>query len=163
MTGVETTSGPIHFLLLGTSKEHILRTIEYFDAQQVVFFTSQNLMNENQPFIDEIGQKGVSVLETVFLDPFEEAALEHMIQRMKEAYDFHSRGETNQIIAGLTGGTNLMVVAMGMVCLAFGLQAHYVVNNETNDVIDISFFQNLPRNTSISEIQLNIPGGKPDE
>ena len=163
MTGVETISGPIHFLLLGNSKEHILRAIKYFKAQQVVFFTSQNLMSENRPFIDEIRKKGISVLETVYLDPFEEKALEHMSQRMGEAYDLHSAGGTHQIIAGLTGGTNLMVLAMGMVCLAAGLQAHYVVNNETNDVIEISFFRNLSPDTPVSQILTNIPGGPLNE
>lgn len=156
MTGVKKVTEPIHFLLLGTSKEHIFRTIEYFDAKNVVFFTSQNLMNENKPFIDEIEQNGISVLETVYLNPFEEKALEHMTQRITEAHDLHSDRGTNQIFAGLTGGTNLMVVAMSMVCLATGLQAHYVVNNETNDLIVISYFRNLPRDTTISQIQATI-------
>ncbi|MDG6251405.1 hypothetical protein [Methanocalculus sp.] len=159
MTGADTASEPVHFLLLGNAKEHIFRAIEYFGIQKVVLFTSQHLMSENQPFIEQLEREGISVLETVFLDPFEHVALERMTQRMLEAYDLHSNGGAHRVIAGLTGGTNLMVLAMGMMCLAAGLKSHYVVHNETNDLIEIDFFSNLAQNMDLSEIQRSILPG----
>ncbi|WFN37441.1 hypothetical protein L1994_03360 [Methanomicrobium antiquum] len=136
----------IHFLLLGNSKEHINRVIEYYEIRNIVFFTSINLINENLEFIKDIKKKEINVLETVLLDPFEEKALENMTKKMLDAYSLYSNDGINHIIAGLTGGTNLMVLSMGMLCFSAGLKAHYVVNNENNDVITIDIFQNMVKN-----------------
>ena len=131
----------IHFILLGHSKTHIQRVVEYFKITKMVVFSSIELEDENQPFLEDLSSKGIQILEVVNLDPFEVKALENMIAVITEKYEVYSKRGKNPIITSLTGGTNLMVVAMALVASENRLKAHYVLNNESNDVIEIDYFQ----------------------
>ncbi|MBP2132354.1 hypothetical protein J2128_000275 [Methanomicrobium sp. W14] len=163
MTGNGKNNEIIHFLILGNSKVHILRAIDYFDIKKAVIFTSENMMIENQPFIDEIEQNGVNVIKVVLLSPFEEKALENMSQKILKTYELYSNRGSSEVIAGLTGGTNLMALAMGMLCLSAGLKAHYVLNNEVNDLIEIDYFKKLWKNRDLSNLKDCILEGVADE
>ena len=130
----------IHFILLGHSKTHIQRVVEYFKLKKMVVFSSTELEDENRPFLEDLSSKGIQILEVVHLDPFKVKALENMIAIITEKYEEYSKHGMDPIITSLTGGTNLMVVAMALVASEKRLKAHYVLNNESNDVIEIDYF-----------------------
>jgi len=134
---------PIHFILLGHSKNHILAAIAHFKINKMVIFTSKELLEENLPFIQEIIPKSVQVLEVVELDPFEPQALENILLIISEKYRKYSGKGKIPIIISLTGGTNLMVVAMALVASEKRLKTHYVLNNESSDVIEIDYFERM--------------------
>jgi len=142
---------PIHFILLGHSKNHILMAIAHFKINKIVIFTSKELLEENLPFIQEIIPKSVQVLEVVELDPFEPQALENILLIISEKYKKYSAKGKIPIITSLTGGTNLMVVAMALVASEKRLKAYYILNNERNDVIEIDYFEHMKGKGSLEK------------
>ncbi|WP_042697297.1 hypothetical protein [Methanocorpusculum bavaricum] len=129
----------IHFLLLGMSWEHILLEIAFLKFQNVVFFTSENLLENSQPLFNKVKVSGVNILEIVCLKPFEPNSLGLMTEKISEVYWKYAN---NTIVAGLTGGTNLMVAAMTLNALKYGLVCHYAVKN-TQEIYYISYIKDL--------------------
>ena len=149
---------PLHFLLLGHAKEHVRAVIEHYSIRNAVIFTSMELEGENLPFIRGLHDEGVVIAEVINLEPFGQDALERMTARILDAYS--GSGKTKFIVA-LTGGTNLMVVAMALVALMKGLPAHYVLNNGRNEVVEIDLFERLAPcvNSAEMETQIRMAGG----
>ena len=161
MTGEQPTNS-IHFILLGHSKEHVSAIIKEFNVTRLVFFTSVELEEENQQFVEKIHARGIQILDIVYLDPFAKESLEIMTTRILDTYKKYCHGDTH-IFAGLTGGTNLMVVSMAMAALIKGMPAHYVLNNESNNVLEISFFKSLENVETIRGIERCLVDGGRDE
>jgi malate/lactate dehydrogenase len=159
MTG-ECPPKPIHFILLGHSKEHVPAVIKKFDVKEIVIFTSWNLEQENQTFYKEIQNQGVEILDIVYLDPFTGNAIEAMTRRILETYGIYCRDPNQKIYIALTGGTNLMAISMSLVALIKGLPAHYVLNNDTSDVLEISLFENLRKQDSLPGIERHVMVGE---
>jgi len=140
---IDTGAPPLHFLLLGHAKEHVRAVIEHYSIRNAVILTSMELEGENLPFIRSLQDEGVVIAEVINLEPFGQDALERMTARILDAYHTHSGSGRTEFVVALTGGTNLMVVAMALVALMKGLPAHYVLNNGRNEVVEIGLFERL--------------------
>lgn len=155
----DTDKHPIHFLLLGHAKEHIGTVIEYYNIQDAVIFTSKELEEENLPFIRSLHDRGITISEVIDLEPFGEDALEQMTKKILETYSVYSQSGRSEFVVGLTGGTNLMVVAMALVALMKELPAHYVLNNGKNEVVEIDLFERLASCSNREEMETWICAG----
>jgi hypothetical protein len=152
-------SESIHFMLIGHSKTHVQRVVEYFKIKKMVVFISIELQKENQSFLEDLSSKGVEFLEVVPLDPFDTKALENMINVITEKYELYSNHGKLTVVTSLTGGTNLMVVAMALVASEKRLKAHYVLNNECNDVIEIDYFKKIKKKSIEQKATLVVENG----
>jgi hypothetical protein len=156
--GYTTGDGSVaHFILLGHSREHIDRTVEKYGVKRMVVFTSPDLYQENQPYIAGLRERGVEVLDVVQLDTFKDDSLETMTSKILECHDKY---EGFTIVSGLTGGTNLMAIAMATAALLKGARCHYVLNNGQNDVLDIPFFQELNGLKDLGTIEKQLKVGR---
>ena len=153
---IDPRAPPLHFLLLGHAKEHIRVVIERYRIRNVVIFTSAELEEENLPFIQSLRDKEVVISEVINLEPFGQDALERMTARILDAYHIHSRSGRTEFVVALTGGTNLMVVAMALVALMKGLPAHYVLNNGRNEIVEIDLFERLAACVDAEEMEAQI-------
>jgi len=161
MTGNK-SSESVHFLLLGHSKEHILTAIEYFGLDAVVMFTSIDLFEEHEGFIQELESGGIRVLELVSLSPFTENALKSMTHEILAVYDrYAAKGCT--IIMGLTGGTNLMVASMALAALQKGCPVHYCVNDDSRTILNIDTLQRLSLSVNHQEFARILARGNSHE
>jgi hypothetical protein len=133
----------IHFVLVGHSKEHILFAVDYYSIKKMVIFTSDNLKEENIPFIEQLIEKNVEVLDEVSLDPFKKDSLQSMTRLILEKHSQYCVHENIDFISALTGGTNLMTISMALFALLKGTKCHYIVKSETNELIELDFFQHL--------------------
>jgi hypothetical protein len=123
----------------------------------MVVFTSPDLFDENQAYIAGLEENGVEVLDVIRLDSFKPDSLETMTRQI---LDCHEKYEGFTIICGLTGGTNLMVIAMATTALLKGARCHYVLNNSQNDVLDIPFFQELTPLNDLASIEKRLKGAR---
>lgn len=157
MTGVEPEyAQTIHFLLMGNSKEHIFHAIDHYSIQKMVLVTSDTLYDENIPFISDIQQRGIDVLDVIIVNPFSNDCLETMIQKILGRYETISSSSQIPVIFGLTGGTNLMVIAMSFVALLKNIQCHYVVKNQVDKIIEIDLFERLESAITCDQLKLEI-------
>jgi hypothetical protein len=153
---IDTGAPPLHFLLLGHAKEHVRAVIEHYSIRNAVILTSMELEGENLPFIRSLQDEGVVIAEVINLEPFGQDALERMTARILDAYHTHSGSGRPEFVVALTGGTNLMVVAMALVALMKGLPAHYVLNNGRNEVVEIDLFERLAPCVDAAEMETLI-------
>lgn len=153
---IDTGAPPLHFLLLGHAKEHVRAVIEHYSIRNAVIFTSMELEGENLPFIRSLQDEGVVIAEVINLEPFGQDALERMTARILDAHHTHSGSGRTEFVVALTGGTNLMVVAMALVALMKGLPAHYVLNNGRNEVVEIDLFERLAPCVDTAEMETLI-------
>lgn len=161
MTGNE-SSEKIHFLLLGHSREHILTTIEHFTPKAVVLFTTMDLFEEHTGFISELENGEIRVLEMVPLSPFTEDALESMTREILAVYEKYAAKGCN-IIMGLTGGTNLMVVSMALAALQKGCPVHYCVNDDSRTILNIDTLLRLSPSVNHQEFARILTRGNRHE
>lgn len=157
MTGVEPEyAQTIHFLLMGNSKEHILHAIDYYSIQKLVLVTSDTLYGENIPFISDIQQRSIDVLDVIIVNPFSNDCLEAMIQEILGRYETISNSSQIPVIFGLTGGTNLMAIAMSFVASLKNLRCHYIVKNQVNKIIEIDLFERLEGTVTCDQLKLEV-------
>lgn len=155
-----TSENTIHFILMGNALEHVLCAIKHYGIREMVVFTSEDLYDENMAFIRELGEQGIIVHEVVKLRPFEDDALRCMARMMLQAHlRYSSQGNIN-IIAALTGGTNLMVAAMTTYALLKGVRCHYIVKEPENRVIDITLLEELHALGTLQAIEDDLAGDK---
>lgn len=143
MIGAVPHEDAVHFLLLGHSREHILEAIDKFEIRSVVIFTSRNLLDESKAFTGMIEGRGTKVLELVALDPFDGKSIERMTREIIDRYDHHTTEQSKTIIAGLTGGTNLMAISMSLAALIRGMKCHYMAKSEDGVPMEIGLFEKL--------------------
>ena len=157
MTGIEQEyAQTIHFLLMGNSKEHILHAIDHYSIQKMVLVTSDTLYDENFPFIMDIQKRGIDVLDVMIVNPFSNDCMETMIQEILGRYEAISNSSQTPVIFGLTGGTNLMAIAMSFVALLKNLRCHYIVKNQVNKIIEIDLFERLEGAITCDQLKLDI-------
>jgi hypothetical protein len=157
MTGIEQEyAQTIHFLLMGNSKEHILHAIDHYSIQKMVLVTSDTLYDENVPFIMDIQKRGIDVLDVMIVNPFSNDCMETMIQEILGRYEAISNSSQTPVIFGLTGGTNLMAIAMSFVALLKNLRCHYIVKNQVNKIIEIDLFERLEGAITCDQLKLDI-------
>lgn len=157
MTGIEQNNQQtIHFILLGNSKEHILHAIYHYSIQKMVLITSDILYDENVPFIVNLQKKGILILDVIVVDPFSSNCLENMINELLCKYEAVSNSGQVPVIFGLTGGTNLMAIAMSFVALIKNLRCHYIVKNQIDNIIEIDLFEQLEDVITSDQLKLEI-------
>ena len=112
------TSHKVQFLLLGLSQGHIHPVIDSIQCNKIVFFTSSNLEENVIALISKI-QKNMDIpIEYVLIEPFADNTLfETIKQIIQKAEEEEIRSiDDLEIVCGLTGGTNLMVISMATRC-----------------------------------------------
>jgi hypothetical protein len=148
----------LHFILVGNSKEHISRGLDHFHPDSVVFFTSIDLADDTALFRNNLAASGTNILETIILSPFSHTALESMTAAILAAHDKYAAKEY-AISVSLTGGTNLMVLAMSLVALARGLPAYYCVNNDEQTILKIDLIQKMSKSIDEDVFEKTIAHG----
>lgn len=134
----------VHFLLLGKSPGHLDIVLNHYHIDKMILFSSKeieedviDLLNENEP-LNEFDP------EVIYLQPFDPGAVEEMTERILEVerrikIDYPD----SEIIAGLTGGTNLMAISMAIAAQQSGWRCHYVKkgeDGESDEIIMIDYF-----------------------
>ncbi len=155
MTG-EDIPGLVCFTTLGNATGHIRVAIEKLQPSELVIFTSSDLHDPARPVYKEIIDSGVSLRDIILLHPFEHGALEKMISRMLMAYQTYITKQSNSALVSLTGGTNLMAVAMGLFALIQGLDAYYVLNDSTHDIMPITLFESMNQLKTLSAMKTRL-------
>ncbi|MCK5343148.1 MAG: hypothetical protein KAR20_07080, partial [Candidatus Heimdallarchaeota archaeon] len=57
---------------------------------------------------------------------------------------------------GLTGGTNLMAIAMSFVASLKNLRCHYIVKNQVDNIIEIDLFERLEDAITCNILKLEL-------
>jgi len=159
MTGGDNVSSPIHFINLGTSKEHVSKAIDQLSIRRMVVFTSPQLRSEVECYCAALAEKGVKVLEIIDADPFQSDSLDNMMRLMLRTCDKYDPDGSTEIVAGLTGGTNLMAIALGIVSMLKRMHCHYVVSPPDDHVIEIDIFERLAGCNTLEELEQGLKGG----
>jgi|TARA_B100001964_G_C13791677_1_gene404757 hypothetical protein len=122
----------VHFITLGKTHENIWPLVERYIPSHVIFFSSTNLKKETETLVGKLKAFGISA-DIVFLRPFRNDSLRTMnklidntYSRIKSKYDKMGA----DYYMGVTGGTNLMVLAAGLVAVKRGINILYAINPE---------------------------------
>ena len=158
MSGFNEQSSALHFIIMGNSKEHIQKAIDHFKITDMVIFSSDELLDTNRPFIGDLRDKGIMIREIVSLKPFDTDSIRVMTVEMLRANSRYSPRCNIDIIVALTGGTNLMVVAMALVALLQGLKCHYVVKDCDQKIMEITMLEELNRLKTLDNINTYLLG-----
>lgn len=158
MIGVHEKASQIFFLNIGNSKEHIEKAINELQIRDVVIFSSIQLKDEVDEFLGHLKNKGMNVLETHYIDPFAENSLRNIISIMLSVTERHAAGA--EFVAGLTGGTNIMAVAFGIVAMIKGLRCNYILKREEDFLLRIDTFKEIDRSVPLEEIGRFFAEGK---
>ena len=159
MTGGDKIPSPIHFINLGMSKEHVTKAIDQLSIRRIVVFTSPQLRSEAESYCTELAEKDVEVLEIIDVDPFQPDSLGNMMQSMLRTYDKYNPDGRTEIVSGLTGGTNLMAISLGIVSMLKRMHCHYVVSPPDDRVIEIDIFERLAGCNTLEEMEQGLKGG----
>jgi hypothetical protein len=140
----------IQFLLLGSSQGHVLPVIDNYNTSKIVLFSSEDLKTETEDFSRQIEKEKGIQCEIILLDPFGSSSLFEMVKEiLHKAEEYEKKKEELKpiIVAGVTGGTNLMAIAMALASLVKGWACHYVLKQikaDVNDfVLEIDIFKEL--------------------
>ena len=121
----------VHLMTMGITQDHVWPIIDRYKPRHIVLLSSRELAAETEELAVKIRENGIDTTEVVHLEPFAENALNGMIEtiqmhlkRLKE--QFRERNTT--FYMGITGGTNLMVLAAGLVAINNGITLLYVLN-----------------------------------
>lgn len=123
----------IHFITLGISQNHVFPILERYHPEQIVLISSRELEQQTSQLSTTISKKFEIPVDIEFLSPFQKNALQSMIQQLnqvvKDKCIQYNRKDVD-FYTGITGGTNLMVLAAGIVALKYRMKIHYVLNPE---------------------------------
>ena len=122
----------VHFITLGKTHENIWPLIERYLPSHVIFFSSTNLKKETETLVGKLKAFGISA-DIVFLRPFRNDSLQTMNKVIDNTYS-RIRNKYDEMgvdyYMGVTGGTNLMVLAAGLVAVKRGIKILYAINPE---------------------------------
>lgn len=156
-----TGSDKVHFITIGRSKEHVQKCIDQLGISAMVVFTSSAMREEVNKFCAKCEGEGVKVLDIVEVDPFSPTAVDDIVRAALTAYAAHSGAGKVEIISGLTGGTNLMAVGMGLFSLIKGLPCHYVLDRAEDNILPIDVFVRMGELSSKTEMEsFFLEGGR---
>ena len=143
MIGKNDKAENIQFLIIGTSPGHIHSVIDAYPNNQYVFFTSSSMEQEAMDFLDDLIEKYQIHGDLSILHPFEQDSLFEMTKMIiNKGKEYPENG----IVTGVTGGTNLMAIAMAVASLTQGWKCHYVSKGSgtgKDTIMEIEMFQEL--------------------
>lgn len=151
----------LNIFLMGESTGHISYAITELGVRDIVIVSSDSTFEQNKGFLDQLEQNGVKIHEKITVDPFAADSIMLISTRILEAYQkYHLEGF--EIRCGLTGGTNLMAIAMGLAALVTGAKCHYVgFKNNENHLVNISSFADIQKRIDFEDLKLLLRGGFP--
>ena len=149
----------LNIFLMGESTGHILYAVSELGIRDIVLVSSESTYNQNQVFLDLLGHMGVTIHERIEINPFAPDSIEVIYTRILETYEkFEQDGF--EITCALTGGTNLMAIAMGLAALVTGTKCHYVVyNNGENHLVNIESFAKIQNHSDLKNRKAFFQGG----
>jgi len=151
MTGKCEDISQIFFLNVGNSKEHAEKAIGELHIDKAVIISSIQLKDDVMDFIGSLTDRGVNVLETHYVDPFAPESMRDIISLILSIIERYS-GHGVEFVAGLTGGTNIMAVALGVVAMIKGFRCNYVLNKDDDFLLKIDIFKELDRSVPLEQI-----------
>jgi len=137
---------------MGLSQEHIWPIVEKYNPHQIVLLSSRELKEDMEKLAERLRQHHHMTTEILYLDPFREDSLHSMAQQINKKYREISQLYQNEqpvFYMGITGGTNLMVLAAGLVASVQKIPMHYVLNPQhqheddspSNKIFEIAPYQ----------------------
>lgn len=148
---------------MGESTGHISYAIDELNVSNILLISSEYSYQQNGPFLDQLEQNGIIIHEKIKVDPFAADSIEQISKRIIEAYNKYQR-EGFEIICGLTGGTNLMAIGMGLATLATGSKCHYVAyKNNVNCLVNIGIFADIKERTNFYDLNNLLQEGFSNE
>jgi len=159
MTG--NTKKPLNIFLMGESTGHISYVINELGINDIILVSSIPTFERNREFLLQLEQNGVRIHEKVTVDPF---ASESIVEISKTILEMHKKYEQNgfDITCALTGGTNLMAIAMGLAALITGSPCHYVAfNNGENRLVHVTCFTDIQKQMRFGDLETTLRGGIP--
>jgi len=159
MTG--NTKTPLNIFLMGESTGHISFVINELGIHDIILVSSAPTFERNREFLLELEQNGVRIHEKVTIDPFARDSIVEISKTILELYEKYERNGFG-ITCALTGGTNLMAIAMGLAALVTGSACHYVVfNNGENNLVNITCFTDIQKQMRFGDLETILRGGAP--
>lgn len=147
-------TGAVHFVICGSSTEHIRRIIRDYDPVHLELFTTIEMLEIAKNFLDS--ESGGIPWHINVVHAFDSNAIEDMISVVSQRYDsIILQYPWKRVYFGITGGTNTMAVAMAFAAFEKQVDIHYFLkslkDNEDSDplVMDPRKFN---RNTRKQEI-----------
>jgi hypothetical protein len=144
----------VHFITLGKTHENIWPVVKRYVPSHVIFFSSSNLKKETETLVGKLKAIHGINAEIVFLRPFNNDSLQTMSEEIDNTYcriinKYDGKGVDYYM--GVTGGTNLMVLAAGLVAVKRGIRILYTMNpeyvesggNATDPIIEVDPTQRL--------------------
>jgi len=149
----------LNIFLMGESTGHISYAITELGIWDIVIVSSESTYEQNKGFLDQLEQTSIKIHEKITVDPFAADSIMHISTRIVEAYQkYHLEGF--EIRCGLTGGTNLMAIAMGVAALVTGAKCHYVgFKNNENHLVNISSFTDIKKRIDFNDLNLLLRRG----
>lgn len=121
----------VHFITIGISQEHIFPVLEKYHPDHIILISSRELEEQTERLAQELRNEHSIEVDVEFLSPFIPNALTSMIFQLNDIYHqvlSRYQEETITLYAGVTGGTNLMVLAAGFFAIRHNILIHYVLN-----------------------------------
>jgi len=125
----------IHFLIVGTSHDHIFKIIHKFQPIKLYLISSFEMQESINALNDQI--KALNIMtQIIWINPFKEDSLHQIIKeiiwRAKKEIIEHPNVK---IYIGFTGGTNLMAIAAGYSAMILKAESHYVLKDKDEILI----------------------------
>ena len=123
----------MHIMTLGMSQDHVFPIIARYRPIHITFLSSETLHDQTMDLARLLERDHGIRVDIVNLDPFRVNALAEMISTISETFQGLNtmyQHANMDLYMGITGGTNLMVIAAAMVALRYRLKMHYVLNPE---------------------------------
>lgn len=158
MTGESDSDSIVHFILVGHSKEHVLKAIDEFHITKMVMITTNDVIDQSRQFLASLSGLGVELCDIIEVDPFQENSLQDITSKLLDACDKYGQNGKTEIIAGLTGGTNIMAIALGNVSMIKRLRCHYIVSPPDPRVLRFDLYRGIDPNSSMAQIESMFKG-----
>jgi len=142
----------IFFLNVGVSKEHVGKAIDTLQIEKTVIFSSIQLREETEDFTRSLTGRKVDVVEVHYVDPFTPESMRNIISLMLTTAKKYS-AQGMEVVAGLTGGTNIMAVALGVVAMMLKLQCNYILNKDDDFLLRIDTFKNIDDAVTLEQFE----------
>lgn len=121
----------VHLMTMGITQDHVWPIIDRFKPHHIVLLSSRELAAEMEELAVKIRESGIDTTEVVHLEPFTDNALNAMMKiiqmhlnRLKRLF----KEQNTTFFIGITGGTNLMILAAGLIAIKNGITLLYVLN-----------------------------------
>lgn len=151
MTG--NTKKPLNIFLMGESTGHITYVINELGLHDIIIVSSISTFDRNKDFLRQLEQNGVKIHEKIEVDPFDKDSIVEISKKIIKIFKKYKKNGFN-IACALTGGTNLMAIAMGLAALVTGSVCHYVVfNNGENRLVNITSFVDIRQQMHIGDLE----------